>query len=111
MLATNPPALAKILTTALRAPLTTDESIPARALVNHYAAIADRAAATGVRAAAIAPFTLDLGNRKVALSILAGYIQAAAFVNLAEAVAVSTYETADDVERVENLLTNQFEVL
>lgn len=107
----NPVLLSDVLTTALRAPLTTDDSIPSRQLVNAYAELSDAAVAVSDLAESIQPTTLDLGNRKTALAILSGYIQAAVFINLAEAVAVTTYDTADDVERVETLLTNHAELL
>jgi prophage DNA circulation protein len=121
----NSEALAAAMSTALRAPLdptivavdapgTSDGStggIPDADLINAYDRLASVADGFATAAASIDATTRDLANRQVALSILSGYIQAAAFICLAESVAIGTYDTAEDVERVEILMTNHFEAL
>ena len=88
-----------------------DETIEDRVLTSGFSSLADAAVEIVAQASDIVATTVDLANRKVALAILGGYAQAAAFIGLAESVAVRRYDTADEVETDEILLVSHYELL
>lgn len=96
-----------ILFEAFRAPFD-DDTIPSRDLVLGFAAAGTVAAEIADEASAISASTVDLAIRRSALMVLGATLQAASFVCLADAMAGTTYATAEEVESDEDRLTEAF---
>lgn len=75
-------------------------------IVTGFSAVADVAAAVADGAALIGTGTLDLVRRRECLALIGATMEAAAFAVMAEGMASRDYDTADDVDRDEETLTD-----
>jgi prophage DNA circulation protein len=101
-----PVALASNLQTMVRAPFEATDRVTPSQIYSGFLPVFERSQATIAAAQAIAPTTLDLVQRKVAMNVLGGTMSGVAFCSLAEAAAAQTYKTSEQVSSVVSQLTS-----
>lgn len=106
--AREPSRAIPVLVDAFRAPFD-DDTITSRNLARGFKAVRAAAAEQWDVADAIVPSTPDLALRASMAKLLASALEAAAFVNLADAMASTSYTTSDEVEDDEVEMTAAFE--
>ena len=96
LITVNPAAFAASLQTLLRSPFDA-ATVSQTALYNGAVSQVAAAAAVASSAAAITPSTVDLARRQQVLTALGTALTVTSYVNLCEAVAGKTYQTAEQV--------------